>query len=47
MARLKMISNLNTLEVFGAFACTHMKRERMEVGHGLPGVSKNDTNTSM
>ena len=30
-----------------AFACTHMERGRMELGHSLPGVSKKGTDASM
>ena len=30
-----------------AFACTHMERGCMELGHGSPGASKRDTDTSM
>ena len=30
-----------------AFACTHMERERMELGHSLPSVSKKGEDASM
>ena len=30
-----------------AFACTHMKRGHMELGHGLPGASKKGEDASM
>ena len=30
-----------------AFACTHMERECMELGHGLPSASKKGKDTSM
>ena len=30
-----------------AFACTHMERGRMELGHGLPGASKKGEDASM
>ena len=30
-----------------AFACTHMEREHMELGHGLPGASKKGEDSSM
>ena len=30
-----------------AFACTHLERGRMELGHGLPGASKKDKDASM
>ena len=30
-----------------AFACTHMKRERVELGHGLLGASKKGEDASM
>ena len=30
-----------------AFGCTHMERGRMELGHGLPGVSKKGEDVSM
>ena len=29
------------------FACTHMERGRMELGHGLPSASKGDTDARM
>ena len=30
-----------------AFACTHIKRGRMELGHDLPGISKKGEDVSM